>query len=107
MGLPVRQNRLPWKRVVVEEVTDGVALCLDQFGHHLNVSAVMTRAKGALPQVGETWLVSMDLGDRWTFSAVVSPIIPVVDGSRGDGSALASLLQALDQLGLIQDATEP
>ena len=108
-GVPGRQVALPWKRVVVEELAEegSIALCVDQFGHHLNVSTMMMRAKGARPQPGETWVVSLDIGDRWSFAAVLSQDIPTVDGSRGDGTALESLLQALDQLGLIVDETEP
>jgi hypothetical protein len=44
-----------------------LAICADRQGTEVRVPLYYQRAKGALPEVGESWLVSQDTG-RWMFS---------------------------------------
>lgn len=94
----------PWKTVKVQEVTEGTALVEDQFGKTFEVSAFIRRGKGLLPRAGEEWIIDRTLG-AWTFAAVVQESRPIVTGSTDGLPALASLIEALEELGLIEDQT--
>lgn len=103
-----RQTTLPWKQVHIEDMTDdGIAMCVDQFGHHINIPISIRRAKGLLPAVGETWIVDQSIGHRWSFAAVINTPRITIEGSRDGNEALASLLTALAEAGVIIDNTDP
>src|SRR5260370_20430270 len=68
-----------------------LAICADRQGTEVRVPLYWQRAKGALPQAGESWLLSQDSG-RWIFSlylgtsaqgfpALAGPWIPMVLGA--------------------------
>lgn len=61
------------KLVTVTAVSgDGqTALTVDRLNTQTQVPMLVQRSKGPLPQVGETWLLTQDLG-MWTFAAVVA-----------------------------------
>lgn len=101
-GRPVA---LPWRQVAVEEVTDGMALCVDNFGHHISIPVSVTRAKGLNASVGDVWLIDMTVGGRWTFAACLKRVPPVITGSRDGSTALEHLLEALEEAGVIVDET--
>ena len=108
-SVAARQTELPWKQVQIEDMSeDGrIAMCVDQYGHHLNIPVSVRRAKGLLPAVGDTWIVDRAIGHRWSFAAVVNTQRIVIEGSRGGNEALASLITALAAAGLVIDQTDP
>jgi hypothetical protein len=59
------------KLVTVQSVSaDGkTAICVDRQNTQVSVPMMVQRSKGVLPVVGETWLVTQDLGS-WTFAAI-------------------------------------
>jgi hypothetical protein len=61
------------KLVTVQSVTpDGrTAICVDRQNTRVAVPMLLQRSKGALPEPGETWLVTQDLG-QWTFAAIAA-----------------------------------
>lgn len=61
------------KVVTVRSVSaDGkTAVCTDRQNTQVSVPMLVQRSKGLLPAVGETWLVTRDLG-QWTFAAFVA-----------------------------------
>lgn len=61
------------KLVTVQSISaDGkTAICTDRQNTQVAVPMMIQRSKGLLPAVGETWLVTQDLG-QWTFSAIVA-----------------------------------
>jgi hypothetical protein len=61
------------KLVTVQAVSaDGkTAVAVDRQNHQVSVPMMIQRSKGLLPAVGETWLVTQDLG-QYTFAAVVA-----------------------------------
>lgn len=61
------------KLVTVRSVSaDGkTAVCTDRQNTQVSVPMLVQRSKGLLPAVGETWLVTRDLG-QWTFAAFVA-----------------------------------
>jgi hypothetical protein len=46
-------------------------VCTDRQNTQVSVPMMVQRSKGVLPAVGETWLVTQDLGS-WTFAAIVA-----------------------------------
>jgi hypothetical protein len=108
-GRPTRTAEsftLPWKSVFVEEIDDkGVAHCVDQFGKPISLPVAVRRGKGALPAVGERWIIDRSLSNRWTFAAVQSARPPTITGERDANGALGALLTALVDAGLVVDAT--
>lgn len=99
--------------------TDGSALNFDAAGADLYVSVWSGAAVGAgtervyvraeagtqlLHLIGRTVISTSPFGDEITLDPE-NP--PSVTGSRTDGTALASLLTALETIGLIVDDTEP
>lgn len=84
---------------------DGTAQVQDALGRARRVQAG-ARPKGCPPPaVGEVWMAEV-VGSRWFLDRLVQhPDPPVVSGSRGDGSALESLLAALAASGYVQDQT--
>lgn len=95
--------------VIIREIDDlGYCHVEDRFGKMRRVNMGIVRHKGLRPQVGESWLLRRDLdGQEWTFAAVLAASVtpPVVSGSRSDGTALGSLLAALEAHGVITDET--
>lgn len=85
---------------------DGFAVVVDQLGKTRDITLGVLPGYGRAPRSGETWVVSRMLG-QWAFVAYVGPAqpVPVVTGSRADPATIATLLQALDQAGLIDDQT--
>jgi hypothetical protein len=61
------------RQVTVSSITpDGTtALCVDKTGVEVRVPMLWQRAKGILPEVGETWILSQDLG-QWSFAMIVA-----------------------------------
>jgi len=59
------------KYVTVEQITDrDTALCIDLGGAvEIEVPLLPQRAKGGLPQVGETWILDRTFGN-WNFAAI-------------------------------------
>jgi hypothetical protein len=51
--------------------SDGLASCDDSTGNLHAVRTDITRAKGNIPQVGENWIITKDLG-AWTFGAIIN-----------------------------------
>lgn len=103
-----RQTDLPWKQVFIEEVTvDGLALCIDHLGHHINIPVSVTRAKGLRPAVGDSWIIDRAIGGRWSFAACINKVTPEITGSRDGNAALTSLLSMLASAGVIIDNTTP
>ena len=93
-------------KVQIEEVDDqGMAHCVTQFGKHMAIPVTVTRAKGALPAVGDQWIIDRSMGSRWSFAAIVNTTPPTITGSRGGNAALGNLLSALEDAGLIKDST--
>ncbi|WP_029008335.1 hypothetical protein [Azospirillum halopraeferens] len=78
----------------------GTAVVLESAGADADVRAVI-RSKGS----GGVQLEKA--GGALGFFGAVPSVKPTVTGSRGDGSAAASLLAALAALGLVTDATTP
>lgn len=94
------------QQVVIREVLNdrNMALCLDDFGYEVRVLLNPQRAR-RVPIVGETWLIDRQLGS-WSFVAPITNYVPVVSGDRADlSSVIPSLLDALSELGLIDDQT--
>ena len=94
------------QEVKVREVLPdrNMALCLDNFGYEVRVSLHPLRAR-RLPLVGERWVVDRQLGG-WSFVAPMTNYVPIVSGDRTDLSVvIPSLLDALSELGLIDDQT--
>jgi hypothetical protein len=91
---------------MVEDVLleEGYTVCRNEFGKTRQVP-LYQRAKGARPVVGETWLVSRDLG-YWNFTMCLLPSPPVITGTTDGNPALESLLASLDSAGLIVDNTD-
>lgn len=73
------------KLVTVRSVTaDGkTALTVDRQNTQTEVPLLVQRSKGQLPAVGESWLITQDLGS-WTFAAFVGS--SGADFSSGDGT---------------------
>jgi len=61
------------KLVTIQSVSpDGkTAVCVDRQNTQVSVPMLVQRSKGVLPAVGETWLVTQDLGS-WTFAAIAA-----------------------------------
>jgi hypothetical protein len=61
------------KLVTVQSISpDGTtAVCVDRQNTQVNVPMLIQQSKGVLPAVGETWMVTQNLG-MWTFSAIVA-----------------------------------
>lgn len=94
----------PWKRVTVEEVVEGTALVVDEFGKRMSLPAEVRRGSGSIPQANEEWIIDQTLGG-WTFAAVVRSVRPIITGTTDGNPALASLIAALVDLGLVDDQT--
>lgn len=82
--------------VVINAITpDGLtAICTDlRNATEVRVPMLFQRSKGALPAVGEKWLVSQDITDSYSFAAIMSSSAapftsPVVsNGSVGSGGS--------------------
>ena len=73
------------KLVTVRSITaDGkTALTVDRQSTQTEVPLLVQRSKGQLPSVGESWLITQDLGN-WTFAAFVGG--SGADFSSGDGT---------------------
>lgn len=79
--------------VTITAITpDGTtAICVDKTGTEVRVPMLFQRAKGALPAVGEQWLVAQDITSSYSFAAILtktstpftSPIVS--NGSTGGG----------------------
>ena len=85
------------------------AQCQDQYRRLLPLISIYNMAaSGALPQVGEDWMLSRD-GGSYTFHTRVIPKPPVITGSRSGATTavLEQVLQALQSLGFIIDDTTP
>lgn len=85
----------------VEGVTDTHLLMVDASADRVGIGTATPAAK---LDVGGTFLVSAEGGPGFYGATPVAK--PEVTGSRSDGTALASLLTALETLGLITDSTE-
>ena len=61
------------KLVTIQSISpDGtMAVCVDRQNTQVNVPMLIQQSKGVLPAVGETWMVTQNLG-MWTFSAIVA-----------------------------------
>ena len=61
------------KMVTVQSISpDGTtAVCVDRQNTQVNVPMLIQASKGVLPAVGETWMVTQQLG-MWTFAAIVA-----------------------------------
>lgn len=101
---PTGYRGLPYLKGVVTDVTGNMAVVVDQYGKHRAVRVDIRRSKGPFPRVGETWVLDRELGP-WTFSACLKADIPKVTGSTDAIPALASLIAALAEIGLIEDHT--
>ncbi len=100
------QMSLNTVEVLIQEVTDdGQVLVIDGHTKQYRLPLIM-RASGMNPRPGETWFMSRETG-YWNLSAVKTRLPPEITGSRSDGSALASLLSALEESGVIKDSTTP
>lgn len=105
MKTGVNSVGLPWEVVKVTEIgDDGLAEVTNHIGKQRRIKIGFLRAKGALPRVGERWVIDKSMG-YWTFAAVIEADPPVITGDRSDGTALANLLTALADMGLIVDET--
>lgn len=95
---------LPYMSAIVTSVGINTAVVTDQYGKIHTVRTDIRRGKGPFPRVGEKWLIDRELGP-WTFSACLTADLPKVTGSTDGLPALASLISALAQIGLIEDHT--
>lgn len=61
------------KLVTIQSISpDGkTAVCIDRQNTQVNVPMLLQRSKGVLPEAGETWLVTQDLG-QYTFAAIAA-----------------------------------
>jgi hypothetical protein len=61
------------KMVTIQSISpDGTtAVCVDRQNTQVNVPMLIQASKGVLPAVGETWMVTQQLG-MWTFAAIVA-----------------------------------
>ena len=92
-------------KFVIQEINDRYAYGIDGFGREVKVPMTVQPSKAPLPAAGETWIIEKSSG-AWTFSKILyPPAVPVVTGSVSDGSALTSLLEALDTAGIIVNNT--
>ncbi len=82
-------------KVGINAIENNVAFCNDRRGRQYKVGANYMVGSGALPQVGEEWLIDRTLG-YWTFSSRLSANPPTATES------IPSILQALAQTGLVQ-----
>jgi hypothetical protein len=71
----------------------GMANTVDTFGHLRQIGMSMVVGSGAIPQVGETWIINQALGS-WTFLSRQVPDTPIV-------YSFYSLAEGLEDLGLI------
>jgi len=60
-----------FKTMTIEEVVDKFAYGTDQFGVSVKIPIGLQRAKGGVPEAGETWVLSKDMG-LWCFAAVLN-----------------------------------
>lgn len=79
------------KVVTVQSISaDGTtAVTVDRQNTQTAVPMMIQRSKGPLPQVGETWCLTQDLG-MWTFAAIVATSAGVFAGGSGGSSAAGS-----------------
>jgi hypothetical protein len=76
--------------VTISAITpDGqTAITVDQAGVEARVPMGIQRAKGALPAVGEQWIISQDISDTWSFAAIASTTAaPFINPSASNGSS--------------------
>ena len=91
--------------VQVVEITDIVGTyveALDYYGltHKLPIAA--RRGKGALPQIGDIWLIDRHAGD-WHLGTCIHTAPTAIEGEVVEGTAQDALLAALNELGFIVD----
>lgn len=101
------KSGMTWLVVTVEEIDGNDAHCVDQHGIARMFDTRVMRANGAKPRVGEKWVADRSILGNWTLAAVLQPKPTKITGSRSTGAALANLLTALDEMGLIEDGTTP
>lgn len=90
------------KSVLIEEVTEGVAMVRDSYGVRMRVSTGVRRTGYEVPKADEEWVIDRHLGG-WTFVArLTGEEPPEVSGNLTDGTALANLLLALEARGIIR-----
>ena len=94
-------------RFTIQEVDDKFAYGVNNMKQPIQIPLHLIPYKGALPAVGETWVIEQR-DNVWAFSAILNaPSPPVVTGSRADGTALENLLLTLSEMGIIIDGTIP
>ena len=104
-GTGVPSFGFPWRRVLVQSITDNVAQVAEiSTGSLQDVRVDIRRGGGLRAQVGEEWIVDRSQG-FWTFGTLVSAKPVVVTGSRDANPAVAALLTMLAAAGLIEDQT--
>ncbi len=76
------------KLVTVQSISaDGTtAITVDRTNTQTAVPMLVQRSKGPLPQVGETWLLTQDLG-MWTFAAIVATSSGQFAGGSGGSTS--------------------
>ena len=73
---PSKTRGFPTMQITIAEITDGFAYGKDRFGRDIKIPISTQRAKGTTPLVGETWIISKDLGS-WTFAAILNDTFTV------------------------------
>lgn len=88
--------------VEITDIVGDVVEGLDYFGLTHKLPLNVRRGKGALPQVGDIWLIDRRNGD-WTLGTCLQAASAVIEGDVVEGSPQDALLTALDELGFIDD----
>jgi hypothetical protein len=91
--------------VKITEVGESFVEALDYFGLTHTVPTAARRGKGALPLVGDIWLLDRRNGD-WHLGTCIHTTPTVIDDDVIEGSAQDALLVALAALGFIDDQAE-
>ncbi len=71
--------------ITIQEIVDGYAYGLDNYGRNVKVPIDIQRAKGSNPVVGETWIIDKALGP-WTFAATLDNpgvLVSAIDAGPG------------------------
>jgi hypothetical protein len=95
--------RVPYVVGRVTNVREKYAIVLDDNDRHIDVRIDIQR--GQLPRVGELWIIDRIYG-AWTFAAVVQATPPEVGGEVIEDSALRSTIDALAEIGIVDDQTQ-
>jgi hypothetical protein len=87
---------LAYKQGVISAVDGNIAYVRTTLTETIPIRRDILRAKGRLPEVGETWMITREF-DQWTFGLIL------VGGSSSNSVPQADVVGLVDDLGSIND----